>query len=126
MVSRAIVDDATLYAPPLACYTLWRGRRDRNSQLVDASRQLYIRGLVDTQRVLMDPDSVGSNAALAACNALGLYEALECPDESFTAYRWHRAACSKLVRMRGPEAHRDGIAHQLFVTIRIFAVRLEH
>lgn len=59
---------------------------------------------------------------MAACHALGLYEALECPDQNTTAYHWHRAACCELVRLRGAKAHREGLAHQLFVNVRIFAV----
>ena len=113
----------SLHTAPLACYTLWRGRQDHNSALVDASHQLYIRGLVQAQKALMDPASARSDAALATCNALGLYEALECPGNSTAGYRWHRDACSRLVRLRGPKMHRDGFGHQLFISIRLFIVR---
>ena len=127
MISKTISDDATgsLYAPPLACYTLWRGRRDNNSSMIDASHQLYIRGLSSTQMALRDPLAAYSNTTLAACNALGLYEALECPDRNMMAYRWHRAACARLVQLRGPAAHQHGAGHELFVNIRLFAVRLK-
>ena len=46
--------DTALYAPALACYTLWRGRQDDNSSMIDASQQLYVHGLIATQRALTD------------------------------------------------------------------------
>lgn len=70
----------------------------------------------------MDLNTTKADATLAACNTLDLYEALECPDTDLTAYKWHRVACVNLVRMRGPKAHQEGIAHELFVGIRFFAV----
>lgn len=125
IVSSSIVDsaDTGLYSPALACYTLWRGRQDGNSTMIDASHQLYLRGLVTTQQALTDNRTVRADSTLAACYALGLYEALECPNESHTAYRWHRTACCQLLKLRGPQAHREGLGHDLFVNIRIFAVR---
>ena len=115
--------DTALCSPALACYTLWRGRQDGNSTMIDASHQLYLRGLVTTQQALMDEKTALADSTLAACHALGLYEALECPDKSTTAYMWHRAACCRLVRLRGPRAHCEGLGHDLFVNVRIFAVR---
>lgn len=111
-----------LCGPTLACWTLWRGRADFNPTLIDISKQLYTRGLVQTQRALMRPETVHENATLAACNALGLYEAIGCPDKAATAYRWHRSACSKLVHLRGPKAHRQGMGHRLFLHIRLHSV----
>ena len=126
ILSRSIASDEaeSLYIPPLACYTLWRGRRDLNRSMLDISRQLYIRGLVETQKVLISPTVAQYDAVLGACNALGLYEAIECPDGSMAAYHWHRAACCKLIQIRGPRAHQEGVGHELFVNIRVFAVRI--
>ena len=79
-------------------------------------------GLLATKNALASPKTALDDTTLAACHALGLYEALECPDKSAVAYMWHRAACCQLVLLRGPEAHREGLGHDLFVSIRIFAV----
>lgn len=81
-------------------------------------------GLAATKYAVENPKSALDDVTLAACHALGLYEALECPDRSATAYMWHRAACCQLVRLRGPHAHRKGLGHDLFVTVRVFAVGL--
>lgn len=124
LISSSLVQSAetALYGPALACYTLWRGRQDDNASMIDASRQLYVHGLVSTQRALADVRLAKQDTTLAACHALGLYEALECPNGNATAYQWHRAACCELVRLRGAKAHREGLAHHLFVNVRIFAV----
>ena len=115
--------NTALYSPALACYALWRGRQDGNSTMIDVSHQLYLRGLIATQQALMDDKTARADSTLAACHALGLYEALECPDQSNTAYTWHRRACCRLITLRGPQAHREGLGHELFVNIRIFVVR---
>ncbi|KAK3687031.1 hypothetical protein LTR37_019240 [Vermiconidia calcicola] len=126
ILSRSLLADSIpgsmLYAAPLACYALWKGRQSNNSSLIDASHQLYIRGLVETQKALMTFETARVDATLAACNALGLYEVLECPERSVSAYKWHRDACCRLIKIRGPGAHQDGIAHELFTSIRLFGV----
>ncbi|KAK3723034.1 hypothetical protein LTR37_002180 [Vermiconidia calcicola] len=126
ILSRSLLADSILgsmpYAAPLACYALWKGRQSNNSSLIDASHQLYIRGLIETQKALMSFETARVDATLVACNALGLYEVLECPEQSVSAYKWHRAACCRLIEIRGPEAHQDGIAHDLFKSIRLFGV----
>ena len=71
---------------------------DGNLTLIDVSRQMYMNGLLSTKNALADPKTALSDVTLAACHALGLYEALECPNGSTTAYMWHRAACCQLVR----------------------------
>ena len=114
--------DTSLYTPALACFCLWRGRQDENASMIDAAHQLYLHGLVSTQQALAGNKTAHADSTLAACHALGLYEALECPDNTAIAYMWHRAACVRLVRLRGPEAHREGLGHELFVNVRIFAV----
>ena len=111
-----------LFNAPLACYTIWRGRQDDNSALIDASRQLYVRGLVQAQKAVINPESARTDAALATVNALSVYEAIECPGQSMAGYNWHREACVRLIRLRGPEYHRDGFGHQLFLSLRLHVV----
>lgn len=111
-----------LQYPFLACYTSWLGRKQQNQRLVDASREFYIHALKETQTALVAPQTAYADATLAACNALGIYEALECPGGTMKAYYWHRAASYRLVQLRGPEAHQDGAAHRLFTNFRFFGV----
>ncbi len=124
MLAKSLQLDAPgyMYAAPLACFAAWRGRRDGNATLISASHQLYIRALRETQVALYDPQIVLADSTLAACNALGLFEALECPDRSISGYQWHRDACCRLVQLRGPAAHVDGFGHILFLSIRPFGV----
>jgi hypothetical protein len=121
MISRSLELDG-LNSAPLACYAVWRGREDDNPAMIDASRQLYLRALQETQKALSSPEAACTDATLASCNALGLYEALECPDGTELGYRWHRSACCRLLQLRGPAAHRTGFAHVLFLAIRTFGV----
>ena len=115
-----------LQLPFLACYTGWLGRQKQNQRLLDASREFYVHALKETHTALVTPVSAYADSTLAACNALGIYEALECPDGTMNAYHWHRAACYRLVQLRGPEAHQDGAAHRLFTNFRFFGVRSTH
>lgn len=66
IVSSSLVQsaDTALYAPALACYTLWRGRQDDNASMIDASQQLYIHGLVSTQRALADDKLARADSTL--------------------------------------------------------------
>ena len=120
--SLAAGSNGSFCSPLLACYASWLGRRDQNHRVSDAGRELYIHGLEETKRALRGKETVYADATLAACNMLGIFEAIECPEETMTGYQWHRAACYRLVYLRGAEAHREGAAHHLFVNFRIFGV----
>ena len=93
--------------------------------MIDAGRQFYVQGLKDTHSALAVTESAYADSTLAACTALSIYEALECPDGTKSAYNWHRAACYRLIQMRGPAAHQDGAGHHLFAGFRFFGVCYE-
>lgn len=124
LLSRSLELDAPgdLYTAPLACYAVWRGRKDGNPNLINASHRFYIQALRATERALRSPIKAREDVTLAACNALGLFEALECPNRTVTGFRWHRDACCRLIELRGPEAHQTGLGHVLFISMRTFGV----
>ena len=109
-------------SPALACYTAWIGRRDEDFYLVAASRQLYVQGLNEVQQAVNNPDVALQDETLSACIGLILYEALECPDQSYAAYHKHIDGCSALIKLRGPGDHETGLAHELFRGFRYICV----
>lgn len=91
--------DSCLQSPFLACYTVWLGRKRQDPRLIDASREFYVHALKDTHTALVTPDTAYTDAALAACNALGIYEALECPGGTMVSLTgWRRVSHLRLYR----------------------------
>ncbi|KAG9777481.1 hypothetical protein KCU88_g4542, partial [Aureobasidium melanogenum] len=90
-----------------------------DSILRHESLELYHRGLLQLQKALWDPEQMYDEQTLAACVALASYELSQCPNNSRHGYIIHTAGCEKLIRLRGPEAHKDGLAHQIFVQYRV-------
>lgn len=86
--------------------------------------QLYHRSLRELQLALLDPQLLYDDQTLGACVALTHYELTECPSDSTVPYMNHIAGCTKLIQIRGPERHRDGLAHKIFTHFRVQGVRL--
>ncbi|KAJ5443927.1 C6 zinc finger domain-containing protein [Penicillium daleae] len=98
------------------------GRKFHNTALVRNSHNLYIQGLRHLQHALQDRALVRDDGTLAACMALSLYEAMECPSGGSGAYFSHCEGIMALVQARGVEAHSSGAGHQLFLGVRIPAI----
>lgn len=94
------------------------GRESNDLVLVRESQGLYTRGLCEMQRALWDPQQMYSDETLGACMALAMYEVVECPAANRRAYASHQDGCAKLVQLRGAEAHKTGLGHQLFLAFR--------
>ena len=123
ITSQSLDSWACRTSPALACYTAWMGRQNEDPYLMDASRKLYVQGLKECQQSINDPGIALSDETLSACIGLIIYEALECPDRSYSAYHKHIDGCSALIKLRGIDAHRDGVGHDLFRGFRYIAVR---
>ncbi|KAE8371315.1 hypothetical protein BDV26DRAFT_286888 [Aspergillus bertholletiae] len=95
------------------------GRMCQNPTLIRESLKLYTKGLQQLQRALWDPGLMREDGTLAACMALSLYEALECPSAGSEAYFSHCQGILALVEARGVDAHSSGAGHQLFLGVRI-------
>lgn len=92
--------------------------------LVKTSHLYYTQGLRQLQRALLDPLLMLEDETLAACMALSLYEALECPTAGSEGYFSHCHGLLALVQARGVHAHTSGAGHQLFLGLRVPGVSL--
>ncbi|KEF61966.1 uncharacterized protein A1O9_03538 [Exophiala aquamarina CBS 119918] len=81
--------------------------------------QLYHRALRELQLALLNPQLLYDDQTLGACVALTHYELTQCPSDSVVPYMNHIAGCAKLVQIRGPQRHRDGLGHKIFTHFRV-------
>ncbi|KAL1876162.1 hypothetical protein Plec18167_005426 [Paecilomyces lecythidis] len=51
--------------------------------------------------------------------ALAIYEIVECPSRNQQGYTSHCDGLDKLVKLRGPEAHVEGLGHHVFLAFRV-------
>lgn len=98
------------------------GEVHNDETLIYESLKLYRRGLNQLQLALWDPNLMLHDQTLTACIALGMYEMSQCPNKSKHGYVSHNLGCQRLVQLRGPEAHIEGLGHAVFVHFRIQAV----
>jgi hypothetical protein len=131
--------ETAAYAVSLAKFGATLGAPDIKRE----SLKLYTQGLRRTQMALEDPKSMYSDETLAACMLLGIYEIFECPGGSRRAYKSHFgkpltrrailrlllilpfiAGCAKLIQLRGPAAHMEGLAHSIFQGFRFMGVSI--
>jgi len=106
----------------LAISTAKLGRANDDSVLVRESLNLYAQGLVELQKALWDPELMYRDETLGACMALAMYEMIECPAATRFGYLSHHNGCTRLVQLRGPQAHVSGLGHQIFRSFRTQAV----
>ncbi|TPX25495.1 hypothetical protein DIZ76_010950 [Coccidioides immitis] len=106
----------------LALSTIALGRVYGDTSMVMESLKLYTRSLYELQRALYNRALMYEDETLAACLALSLYELLECPAEGRSGYESHCKGLVSLVQHRGVQAHRSGLGHLLFVTVRAQAI----
>ena len=99
------------------------GKSSHDPLLGKESLEHYTSGLKELQRALYDPKQMHTDETLAACLLLSMYELLECPAGNKHAYSIHNRGCARLIQLRGPEAHKTGLAHSLFLAIRPQCVR---
>jgi len=90
--------------------------------LTHESLKLYYRGLHQLQKALWDPDLMYHDQTLAACMAMAGYEMIRCPNESKHGYVSHTTGCERMIKLRGAEAHTDGLAHEIFIHYRVQGV----
>jgi hypothetical protein len=90
--------------------------------LVHQSLRFYHRALNQLQVALRDPGLVLDDQTLTVCMALGMYEMSQCPNQSKEGYLSHVRGAQKLVQLRGPAAHMEGLSHAIFVHFRIQGV----
>lgn len=101
---------------------LARSRGPEAKMLERSSTECYGRALYRMRQALQSPTKLREDETLAACLVLAMYEIFECPGMARTGYEKHLYGCTKLVKLRGPEAHRDGLAHSIFLAFRTMGV----
>ncbi len=94
-------------------------KKKADQSLTQESLVLYTNGLWQVQKALWDPEQMYSDATLAACLLLSLYELYECPAGDKGGYISHCDGCARLVQMRGPLRHTEGLGHTLFLAFRM-------
>lgn len=92
--------------------------------LIVQSLKLYGLGLRALAKALEDPKLRYRDETMGACILLAAYEAYECPNGNRAGYLSHNRGCEKLMKARGPEAHRTGLGHSLFQAYRTISVSL--
>ncbi|KAJ5513387.1 hypothetical protein N7463_002939, partial [Penicillium fimorum] len=95
------------------------GHMFHDHALVKQSLNYYTQGLRQLQKALWDPSLMREDGTLAACMALGLYEALECPNLGSEGYFNHCRGLIALIQSRGHEVHSSGAGHRLFLGVRV-------
>jgi hypothetical protein len=100
------------------------GSHTDNQLLIQESLSLYTNGLKLLQQALWDPDLMYDDETLAACMLLALYEVFECPSETKAGYITHYNGCARLVQLRGPQSHAQGLGHSVFLGFRFMGVSI--
>ncbi|KAJ5959533.1 uncharacterized protein N7479_006683 [Penicillium vulpinum] len=100
------------------------GHMFHNHALVKQGLNYYTQGLQQLQKALWDPSLMREDGTLAACMALSLYEALECPNLGSEGYFNHCRGLIALIQSRGHEVHSSGAGHRLFLGVRVPGILL--
>ncbi|KAJ5383762.1 hypothetical protein N7517_001673 [Penicillium concentricum] len=95
------------------------GHMFHDQALVKQGLNYYTQGLRELQKALWDPILMREDGTLAACMALSLYEALECPNLGSEGYFNHCRGLIALIQSRGHEVHSSGAGHRLFLGVRV-------
>jgi hypothetical protein len=95
---------------------------EKNVVLAHSGRKLYLQGIQAVQSALLNPKLMYKDETLAACMLLAMFEVFECPAGSRGGYFSHCDGVSTLIRLRGPEAHQEGMAYAIFAAYRSMSV----
>jgi hypothetical protein len=73
-------------------------------------------------RAISNPKLMYKDNTLGACHLLAMYEAFECPANGRSAYLTQYEGLATLIKRRGPEAHRTGMSHSIFLAFRTMGI----
>ncbi|GAE00157.1 hypothetical protein CPC735_047590 [Paecilomyces variotii No. 5] len=119
LVPELVSPTEALETSSLALATSKLGRLNDDPVLTRESLRLYTLALRQLQKALWDPALMYKDETLAACMALAMYEIMECPSGDQQGYMSHCDGLDKLVQLRGPEAHIEGLGHHVFLAFRV-------
>jgi hypothetical protein len=95
------------------------GRMDDNPDMVGNSLTFYTSALKELRNSFKTEEGRLHDHTLAAVMSLTMYEFTECPERKVNGYFAHVDGAMELLRLRGPDAHTEGMAHSVFFGLRI-------
>ena len=105
------------------------GWMKENSSLIQHSLRLYAQALRETNTLLQDPMTVQTDAALACCRVLSLFEMFQRSQHASTPgqsqsndWRSHVEGTCRLVQLRGYQKHTYGHGRSLYDGVRMTAI----
>jgi hypothetical protein len=114
--------DPALEQAMLATVAARIGRRDGHVELVEQSLKFYTASIHNLRRALLNSQELLSVQTLAACAMLHMYEFRECPNQDAYGLMSHYHGAMRLLELRGPDTHADGLAHAIFQFLRLSSV----
>ncbi|KAL6720354.1 hypothetical protein ACLMJK_002275 [Lecanora helva] len=92
------------------------GLQMQDRSLIHNSRNMYGRALLKLNKALQDPVEGLSSDTLSATVLLSFYEMMACTER----HSWvrHAGGAGNLIRLRGPDRHRDGFGRIIFLSCR--------
>ncbi len=92
------------------------GRQIQDDVLIQTSRRIYGGALANLNEALQDDAEGFSTDTLSATVLLSFYEIFNCTTKD--SWIKHAGGAGQLIRLRGPAAHRTGIAKAVFMACR--------
>jgi hypothetical protein len=80
------------------------GRLENDLDLTRMSLQLYIYGLPEVQKALLNPELMYKDEILGASMALAMYELIECAAETKYGYISHHKGCARTDSIAGSKS----------------------
>ena len=100
-----------------------------DSALVQHGLRLYAQALRETNQMLQDPEQTLSDAVLASCRTLSLFEMFrrgpgipETGQNQATDWRSHTEGTFRLLQLRGPNRHQSEHGYNLYDGVRMTAI----
>ena len=92
------------------------GRVSHDPHLIETSRRVYGRALLNLNAALQDPVEGLSSNTLSAIMILSFYEIFNCTDRN--SWVKHAGGAAHLMRLRGPARHLSGTDRTMFIACR--------
>lgn len=101
-----------------ACASVQIGQDRGDKQLISQGREIYQVSLQHMRTALASSELRSTDATLAACMALSLYELFANRTGEDCMYESHAKGAMALLQMRGPDSIQSPLAHSIFLGLR--------
>lgn len=109
-----------------ACASVQVGQDKGDMKLISQGREIYQASLQHMRAALANSELRSTDATLAACMALSLYELFANRMGDDCMYEAHAKGAMALLQMRGPDSLQSPLAHSIFLGLRRQIVRLHY